>query len=595
MDQASTLRVRRGGTPLLLSVLGGATFALSTPPTDLYPAVIVGLALLAAAVHDAPTAVRAFGRGAAWGTAAGLVGLRFVPEVIQRFTSLGSAASYLALVLLAAAQSLVWAACGAITSALLRRARAPLELAFGAGVLVAVAIPTVFAWTPAGLLTPWPALVQLGDLIGERGVSVLFAVGAALFARAGLAAFGVQPGGRPLFRLFRAPEQGVRPVRPRLSRAVLVPALAGVALFGVLAAHGAWRMAAVERASADLPTARIALVNQAVGPHERWRAKNHPRILRTLHELTREAEAEGAELTLWPEAAYPYPLSHDARQAPRGRRAILGPGVRGPVLLGLITLAPPVQAADGVEEKNSYNSATLVLPDGSMQPTQDKLQLLWFGETVPGGAYLPWLRRIFQRSGGLVPGAEPRALTLPREQGPALRIGVLNCYEDTLTGVGRQITGALAPNLLVNITNDAWFTGSAEPELHARLAVMRAVELRRDLVRAVNLGVTSWIDARGVVRVRAESTAPEVVFASPAVRDTPLTLYTRLGDVPMASLLVLAIVVCALRARRSLANASPDADVAQAMAACPPTAGPETPPPDAAAQTPADGPPLSRP
>ncbi|WP_437335222.1 apolipoprotein N-acyltransferase [Sorangium sp. So ce394] len=589
MPQASTRRALRGCAPLLLSVVGGATFALTAPPTDLYPAVIAGLALLAAAVHDAPTFWRAFGRGAAWGTAAGIVGLRFVPEVILRFTSLGTAASYLALILLAAAQSLVWAVCGGVTSVLLRRVRAPLELAFATGVFAAVVLPTVFGWTPAGLMSPWPALVQLADLVGERGVSVLFAVGAALLARAGLAAIGVAPGGRPL-----APAPEPRSARRRPPRAMLFPALASAALFGGLAAHGALRMAAVERASAGLPTARVALVNQAVGPHERWQPKNHPRILRSLHELTRKAEAGGAELTLWPEAAYPYPLPHSARQAPRGGRAILGPGVRGPVLAGLITQAPPAKADDGVEERNSYNSATLVLPDGSMQPTQDKLQLLWFGETVPGGAYLPWLRRIFQKSGGLVPGAEPRALTLPREQGPALRIGVLNCYEDTLTGVARRITGTLAPNLLVNITNDAWFTGSAEPELHARLAVMRAVELRRDLVRAVNLGVVSWIDARGVVRSRDESAAPGVTFATPAVRDTPLTLYTRLGDAPLATLLALAIVACALRARRSTAKASPRApDVA---AGARPAAGPpELASPDAAAQAAATDAPLSRP
>ncbi|WP_437780545.1 apolipoprotein N-acyltransferase [Sorangium sp. So ce1097] len=590
MPKASTLRAPRGRAPLLLSVAGGATFALTAPPTDLYPAVIAGLALLAAAVHDAPTFWRAFGRGAAWGTAAGIVGLRFVPEVIQRFTPLGATASYLALVLLAAAQSLVWAVCGGVTSALVRRLRVPLELAFAIGVFAAVAIPTVFGWTPAGLVSPWPALVQLADLIGERGVSALFAVGAALLARAGLAAFGKAPGGRPLAGVSA---QAPRSARPRLSRAVVYPALASAALFGLLAVHGALRMAAVERASAGLPAARVALVNQAVGPHERWQPKNHPRILRALHELTREAEAGGAELTLWPEAAYPYPLPHSARQAPHGRRAILGSGVRGPVLAGLITQATPVKAADGVEERNSYNSATLVLPDGSMQPTQDKLQLLWFGETVPGGAYLPWLRRIFQKSGGLIPGAEPRALTLPREQGPALRIGVLNCYEDTLTGVGRRITATLTPNLLVNITNDAWFTGSAEPELHARLAVMRAIELRRDLVRAVNLGVASWVDARGVVRSRSESAAPEITFASPAIRDTPLTIYTRLGDVPLASLLVLAVIACAIRARRAPAKASPDAQDTTSEAR--PSAGaPELASPDAATQAAAELP-LSRP
>jgi len=513
---------------LLLAALGGCIFALSSPPTDLYPAVIVGLALLAAAVHDAPGFWRAFGRGAAWGTAAGLVGLRFVPEVIQRFTSLGAAPSYLALVLLAAAQSLVWAAGAGVASALLRRARVPLELAFSAGVFVAVLLPTVFAWTPAGVVSPWPVFLQLAEVIGERGVSVLFGLAAALLARAGLLV------GRDR----------------RFGRAAVLPALGAAGLLGLLAAQGSARMASLARASEGLPTVRVALVNHAVGPQERWEAKNHPPILRALRGLTQRAEEAGAELTIWPEAAYPYPLPHDARLAPGGARAVVGGEVRGPVLFGLITLAKPVAVAPGLVEVNSYNSATVVLPDGAMQPTQDKLQLLWFGETVPGGAYLPWLRRLFQRSGGLVPGEAPVALSLDRSVGPALRMGVLNCYEDTLPGVGRRIAGALQPNLLVNVTNDAWFTGSAEPELHARLAAMRAIELRRDLVRAVNLGVASWVDARGVVRARDERAEPGVLHATPSLREAPLTPYTRFGDAPLAAALTLACLAGRARAKK---------------------------------------------
>lgn len=553
----------RRRTPLLLAVLGGCTFALTAPPTDLYPAVIVGLALLAAALHDAPTPWRAFGRGAAWGTAAGLVGLRFVPAVIQRFTPLGTAASYLALVLLAAAQSLLWAAGAGLTSALLRRARAPLELAFPAGVFLAVSLPALFAWTPAGLLSPWPALVQLADLIGERGVSAVFALGAALLARAGLAAFH-RPAAPPLpVAPAPAASPGPEPAAPPTSAArarwlpVVAPALAATALFALLAIHGALRMASLERAGGEFPTVRVALVNHAVGPHERWQAKNHPQILRTLRDLTREAEAAGTELTIWPEAAYPYPVEHSARRAPRGPKGVLGGGVRGPILLGLITRAPPVTVSPGVVEANSYNSATLVLSDGAMQPTQDKLQLLWFGETVPGGAYLPWLRRTFQKSGGLIPGEEPRALTLERATGPTLRMGVLNCYEDTLGSVGRRIDLALAPNLLVNVTNDAWFTGSAEPELHARLAALRAVELRRDLVRAVNLGVASWIDARGVVRARDERDTPGVLHVTPAIRSAPPTLYARLGDAPLAALLALTSAAFAARSRSARRSLSP--------------------------------------
>ena len=93
-------------------------------------------------------------------------------------------------------------------------------------------------------------------------------------------------------------------------------------------------------------------------------------------------------MAIWKESRSS-PLPHDARHAPRHEAALLGKGVRGPLLVGLITVDRPVRAPDGTLERNSYNSATVVMPDGSMQTPADKLQLLWFGETVPGGALSP--------------------------------------------------------------------------------------------------------------------------------------------------------------------------------------------------------------
>lgn len=536
---------------LLLAVLGGVVFALTSPPTDLYPAVVLGLALLAASLTlppqpraraGAPSELgfwRAFGRGAAWGTAAGIVGLRFVPAVIQRFTPLGSAAAYLALVLLAAAQSLIWATGAGVTALLRRHARVPFELAFAVGVYVAVSLPTVFAWTPAGLVSPWPVFVQLADLLGERGVSAIFAVGAALICRAVLALRGASP------------EPTTPPASLRLGPAAR-PALAAVALFALLAIHGALRIRSITADAQALPSVRVGLVDQAVPPLERWDPRNSAPILRSLRDLTRKLESSGVELTIWPEAAYPYTLEHDARSVPRaGPMTILGGQVRGPLLIGLITRAKPLTLASGEVERNSYNSATLITPDGAMQPPHDKLQLLWFGEMVPLGAELPWLRHLFQKSGGLIPGTAARALTLERTTGPSLRMGVLNCYEDTLAHVGRRIAVELEPNLLVNITNDAWFQGTAEPELHARLAAMRAVELRRDLVRAVNLGVASWVDAAGVVRARYAGNEAATLEASPAIRNGGLTVYARLGDTPLRFTMGIAAAFFALRARRA--------------------------------------------
>jgi apolipoprotein N-acyltransferase len=396
-------------------------------------------------------------------------------------------------------------------------------------VLVALTLPSIFVWSPAGLVSPWPALVQLADVIGERGVSVIFAVAAACLARA--ATFATLRRWREA-RTFTA---------------------AVATTFVVLAAYGAVRMRSVARASEALPAIRIGLVDQAVPPLERWNAANHPAILHTLRALTSRVEAQGADLTIWPEAAYPYEVPHDARMAPRGRRAVLGGDVHGPLLIGLITLAPPVRLPSGGVEQNSYNSATLVTPDGALAPTSDKLELLWFGEMVPGGTYFPWLRRLFERSGGLVPGDAPRAqeLAAPASGAPPVRMAVLNCYEDTLPSLGNKLARSLRPELLVNVTNDAWFEGTAEPELHARLGAMRAIELRTDVVRAVNLGVTSWVDAAGVVRAHYEAQAPGTLLVTPAVREPELTFYARWGDAPAYGLLAFLTVIFAAARRRT--------------------------------------------
>jgi apolipoprotein N-acyltransferase len=102
----------------------------------------------------------------------------------------------------------------------------------------------------------------------------------------------------------------------------------------------------------------------------------------------------------------------------------------------------------------------------------------------------------------------------------------------------------------VNVTNDAWFIGTNEPELHARLAAMRSIELRLDLVRAVNLGISGWIDAAGRVHARSDSTEPGWMLVTPTLRSGSPTLYARLGDWPAWIALALGIAGCAWRDKR---------------------------------------------
>lgn len=502
---------------ILVAIVGGISFALAAPPTDLYLAVLLGLALLFVALELTTTLRQAALIGMLWATSAGIVGMRFVPSVIVRFTPLGLALGLLALVLLSLLQSATWAAGMTLSRALQRWCGLDARLAFATGVLLAICFTFVIAWTPAGLLSPWPALLQLADVIGERGVSFVLAAATALIAT-------------PLVgRLSKA--RSLTEHRPWLA-----PAL-GVGVFALLLVHGAIRMQQVRAEHAGGKIVQLGLVQAAVEARMRWEPSARHTILMRLRRLTIESEQNHAELTVWPEAAYPYLQSHRATQMPAGLRSIVSGSIHGPVLFGLITTAD--------SEEQRYNATTLVDRERNLQVPQAKLELLWFGETVPLGEQLPFLKRIFQRAGGLVPGKEVRLL----RSGEA-RMGILNCYEDTLPGIGRRVARA-EPNLLVNVTNDAWFGPTAEPELHLRLSVLRAIEARLDLVRAVNLGVPAWIDASGSIRARGSAERESVLYVSPTLNDMSPTFYVKAGDIPLFLGILIAIGDAFYRRRRA--------------------------------------------
>ena len=130
---------------------------------------------------------------------------------------------------------------------------------------------------------------------------------------------------------------------------------------------------------------------------------------------------------------------------------------------------------------------------------------------------------------------------------------VLNCFEDTLPAAGRE-AAAVSPNLLVNVTNDAWFAGTAESAYHLLLSRLRSVELRRDLVRAVNYGPTTWVDAAGRVEADIRGDTPGLLETHPALLDAPRTPFARWGDWPVAALL--AVVAAALGWRAAKVRAA---------------------------------------
>jgi apolipoprotein N-acyltransferase len=313
------------------------------------------------------------------------------------------------------------------------------------------------------------------------------------------------------------------------------PAYFATGLLAFTLAYGLVRIRQIDALRAAAPRASVGLVVAGIEATERWDPLKARDIVQRLTDLTRKAEAKATDFVVWPEAAYPFTVPHGSRSAPRGDVAILQPGVRGPILTGIIETS----------SQGKYNSAVVCAADGTLSAPYDKMHLMWFGEAVPLEDEIPWLRKAFARGIGLRQGEKQIAL-----QAASARMAVLNCLEDILPVAGREAM-QVSPNLLVNLTNDAWFAGTAESSYHLLLSRLRSIETRRDMLRAVNFGPTAWIDAVGRVVAQIPGDEPGVLHADPALLETPLTPYARWGEWPLFMALGASLALAVWRGKRA--------------------------------------------
>jgi apolipoprotein N-acyltransferase len=171
----------------------------------------------------------------------------------------------------------------------------------------------------------------------------------------------------------------------------------------------------------------------------------------------------------------------------------------------------------------------LVNRDGKITGTYDKVHRVLFGEYIPFADLFPVLYRLTPLTGGIEAGREPSIL---ESEGWFYAPSI--CYETVLPHVIRRQAATLAggsvpPDVLVNLTNDAWYWGSSALDLHLACGVFRAVETRTPLVIAANGGLSAWIDHVGRIRAQSSRQQPEVILAD-VERGAPVSWYVQWGD-----------------------------------------------------------------
>jgi apolipoprotein N-acyltransferase len=473
---------------LLLPTLSGVLYFLSWIGFGIWPLAFVCFVPLLWTLRNA-TPRQALWLGAWMGFVTHLGGYTWIMYVLRVFAFAPPPLAFLGYLLVCVAQGFLF---GVMSYALVwvgRRTRWPatalLPLAL---VATEFAYPLLFQSYTGVALMPVLPLVQIADLGGPLILSALQAVmnGA----------------------LFDALEAWLT------GRGVPVPAMmvSAIALVGS-ASYGYLRLVRVQGAEEAAPKIPVGLAQPNVGEVELH--ANPMASVRTLQQQTAELHARGASLVIWPEVGYNV---RPVRPGDTDGRAITA-GVPVAAIVGAIR----------VEGRDVFNSAVMVDEKGRIGDHYDKIQLLAFGEYIPGGEWFPQLYQWSPLASHLTRGRSTAPL-----RWKSWRFATFICYEDILPGIVRSILaddGQGRAHALVNLTNDSWYGAGHEQEQHLMLAAVRSIEHRRWLLRATSTGISAFVDAGGRVVQRIERNQRGVALAQvPMLVGT--TPYAVLGDWP---------------------------------------------------------------
>lgn len=406
------------------------------------------------------------------------------------------------------------------------------------------ALFTLIEWTRSRLfvwndlsVTQWrhPQIIQIASITGSYAVVFLIAL--------------VNGGVFALF--FR---------RARLAALPVAIIFAGVVIFGAI------RCALPAPAAPDDRPLQIVLIQGDLSQRRHAGLDSAREALDIYRELSRRAIADypDADLIVWPESAVPLPFFHDrnlehelllsdygalCRDYQRTVRQLAAAGT--PFLIGALDTAPSLPVSG--HDPGTTNSALHFDGSGRLLAKYDKIHRVPFGEYIPFRSLLPgWVISVIDMGRDLVPGNNFN----PLELADGTRFGVAICYEGVFGYLTRDFARRGA-QLLVVLSNDAWYPRSSEPEQHLANAVIRAVETGLPMVRVGNNGGSGVVTPHGVFTqglvTPGGEQRPELgrgrAYGAVEVRPRPVgvgtTIYVRFGEwfVALLALPALGVIV----------------------------------------------------
>lgn len=434
---------------------------------EFWPVLLIALVPLLFIV-SLNSAKKRFGYGVAVGLLHFLLQLYWIVFVLGRYGGLPWYFSYPATFLLALYMALYFGLFTSLAGAVWKR--------WGAGVFLWLApflwvgldwlrgvLFTGFPWMDLGYgLWQTSYLVQAADLFGHYFLTFLIVlVNGAIFL-------------------------AIRKGRDRKMAVQLIVVALVIITVGI---YGFQRSRQLERSLAVSETMVFGVVQGNIDQSRKWVPDEQQRTVDNYLDQTRKllSRPNPPEVVVWPETALPFYPSRNPLFHALPRLTTAGN-------ISLLTGSPWFEIEDAEKRVvNFFNAALLLPPDGAKPSLYFKSHLVPFGEYVPLKKLLFFLAPLVEAVGDFSPGKVEKPLSSSEAH-----CGILICFESIFPDITRKWVHAGA-NVLINLTNDAWYGRSSAPAHSMAMSVLRAVESRRSLVRAANTGISGFVDPLGRV------------------------------------------------------------------------------------------------
>ncbi|MCK4534787.1 MAG: apolipoprotein N-acyltransferase, partial [Syntrophobacterales bacterium] len=309
----------------------------------------------------------------------------------------------------------------------------------------------------------------------------------------------------------------------------------GFGLLLLVFGYGIYRMDSLKDTAEHLDSVNVSLIQGNIDQSVKWSQKYQTDTMNIYRDMSADASKHGVSLIVWPETAVPFCFqNYDDRS-----RDVINTAkeTNSWLLFGSLGYA----RKEG--EISFRNSAYLISPEGAVSGRYDKVHLVPFGEYVPLHNILFFIDKLVEGAGDFTPGGE----ITPFSMGDR-KIGTLICYEGIFPEISREhcLKGA---DLLVNITNDAWYGNTSAPYQHLTMAAFRAIENRTYMIRAANTGISAIVDPTGKIASRTDL-FERTTLSGPVKFTRQNTFYSRYGNVFACSCIAFLLIGFLISLRR---------------------------------------------